>query len=117
MPDELAIRLSREQEIRAPYFADDGTPDAEDLRRHVGSGDVMHCFVNFPPRAGKKGETSLNSTIKKENGKFDDEQGTFSFVGEPFRLNGTLVKIHATIRLATMTGTGRCEILAETDEP
>eukprot|EP01064_Diplonema_japonicum_P032467 TRINITY_DN60_c3_g1_i1.p1 TRINITY_DN60_c3_g1~~TRINITY_DN60_c3_g1_i1.p1 ORF type:complete len:120 (+),score=17.32 TRINITY_DN60_c3_g1_i1:60-419(+) len=119
MPDELAVRLSRETEIRAPYLDSEGNPDAEDLRRHVSTGgaDVHHCFVNFPPRPGKKGETSLNSTIKKENAKFDDAAGTFSFVGEPFRLNGTLVKIHATIVLATMKGTGRCEILSETDVP
>eukprot|EP01062_Namystynia_karyoxenos_P014368 TRINITY_DN15174_c0_g2_i1.p1 TRINITY_DN15174_c0_g2~~TRINITY_DN15174_c0_g2_i1.p1 ORF type:complete len:119 (+),score=49.17 TRINITY_DN15174_c0_g2_i1:83-439(+) len=107
--DEHAKRLSVEQKIRAPYLDREGKPDPADLRRQVK--EHSHCFVDFEARPGK-GVTSLNSEIKPENQTFTDDD-RFKFVGEPLKLNGTPIRVHADIDLSTMQGTGRCEILAD----
>eukprot|EP00755_Sulcionema_specki_P017030 Sspe_Gene.10800::Locus_3636_Transcript_1_1_Confidence_1.000_Length_558::g.10800::m.10800 len=106
--DEHAKRLSVEQPIKAPYFTKDGKPDEAALREQVTQHS--HCFVDFEARPGK-GVTSLNSKIEEANRKFSDD-GHFEFTGEPFKLNGTPVRVHAKIDLKTMKGSGRCEILS-----
>eukprot|EP01060_Flectonema_neradi_P039066 TRINITY_DN8459_c1_g1_i1.p1 TRINITY_DN8459_c1_g1~~TRINITY_DN8459_c1_g1_i1.p1 ORF type:complete len:106 (+),score=20.99 TRINITY_DN8459_c1_g1_i1:45-362(+) len=104
MPDDLCNRLAREQDIKAPYLDSDGKPDEESFRKHIETG---HCFVDFETRPGK-GVTSLNSKIEKGS----IEEGIYSFVGQPIKLNGTKIRVQAKITLATMTGTG-CAVLME----
>eukprot|EP00667_Euglena_gracilis_P032306 EG_transcript_49223 len=106
--DELCKRLEAEQAIVAPYTSrETGKPDPEDLRLHVT--ETGHVFVNFESRPGQ-GVTSLNSPLRPENYTLTDTE--MKFVGERIVLNGTPVRVHAAIQLATMTGRGRVEVLS-----
>eukprot|EP00993_Chasmostoma_nieuportense_P006624 NODE_7268_length_451_cov_34.179012_g7102_i0.p1 GENE.NODE_7268_length_451_cov_34.179012_g7102_i0~~NODE_7268_length_451_cov_34.179012_g7102_i0.p1 ORF type:complete len:131 (-),score=44.28 NODE_7268_length_451_cov_34.179012_g7102_i0:58-393(-) len=107
--DPLVKLLSVEQDITAPYTdRESGKPDPVDLRRHVT--ETQHCFVDFEAEPGK-GVTSLNSQLDPTTYHLSDRE--FRFVGEPIKLNGTPCRVHATIQLATMKGTGRLEIIEE----
>jgi len=98
-----------EQAVKAPYLnRETGKPDPEDLKSHVK--ETGHVFVDFESRPGQ-GVTSLNSPVLPEGYTLTDAE--MKFVGERIVLNGTPIKVHATIALATMTGTGHVEILEQ----
>jgi hypothetical protein len=101
--------LPKSKKITAPYLnRGTGKADPEDLKTHVT--ETSHIFVNFESSPGG-GVTSLNSPLVPE--KYTLTASEMKFVGEKIVLNGTPIKVHATIDLTTMTGMGRVEVLDE----
>ena len=106
-PDDLLDRLSKDQEV----IAGANTTTVEDLKGQVDRGYVHVKFTQT------KGGTDLGVRAIKELSDFSKadwaaKKGSIKVVGD-LTLNYVRIRVHATLQLETLKGTGRIEKLQQ----